>query len=192
MTDLLHQIMAILLSGAVLTSSVLPPAVCHAHSEGGEQHSHRRDDEEPASNDHDYHHHVTAHSDHDEHEHGQPAEESSLNPAGIELAVAHLHFSVAGINFSLPLPTGDRPNGPLAPTRDDAGSLQFVRLTDDTVTVSRVDLSAAVDLSAPAPLLADSSVDPAVQAAYWRCFRNADRVFLCDSARCERSGVLLI
>lgn len=184
--------MAILLSGAVLTSSVLPPAVCHAHAEGGEQHSHRRDHQEPTSNKHTHHHHVTAHSDHDEHDHRQPAEESSLNPAGIELAVAHLHFSVAGLNFSLPLPTGDDPDTPLAPNRDDAGNFQFVRLTDDAVTVSRVDLSAAVDLSARAPLLADSSVDTSAQAACWRCFRNADRAFLCNSARCERSGVLLI
>lgn len=189
MKQLLHSVMTILLSGAVLASSVLPPAVCHAHAGGNRHHSH----DEPASNDHNrdhgHHHHVADDSDHEGHDHQRPANELPQSEAEIELTVAHLHFSIAGFDFSLPLPSDDGSNGP---TSDDAGYLQFVRLTDDTTTVSRVDLSAAVELSTPAPRAFNPSVDAAVQAARWLCARTADRTLLCDSARCERSGVLLI
>ncbi|MDA1165950.1 MAG: hypothetical protein O3B13_22870 [Planctomycetota bacterium] len=194
MKRLFHKAMTILLSGAVLASSVLPPAVCHAHAGGNRHHSHERDHAEPASNDHKHdhghHHHMADDSDHQGQDHERPANELPQCDAEIELAVAHLHLSIAGFDFSLPLPSDDGSNGPLGPTRDDAGYFGIVRLTDDTITVPRVDLSTVIDVSIAAPVVVDSLVDAAVQAARWLCARTADRTLLCDSARCERSGVL--
>jgi len=195
MRRLFHNVMTILLSGAVLASSVLPPAVCHAHSGGDRGHTHGRDHAKLASDDHDHAHkyghpHTTADSRHDEH--GQTAGESTQSGVGIELAAAHLHFSIAGFDYSLPLPCEDGSNGPLTPAGDDAAYFGIVRLTDDTITVARVGLSVVVDLSTPAPLPFDSSVDATAQADRWLCARAADRTLLCDSARCKRSGVLLI
>lgn len=196
MKQLLQNVMTILLSGAVLASSVLPPAVCHAHSGGNRDHAHGRDHGAPDSthhhHDHGHHHHVSDDSDHEGHDHERPANESPRSDAEIELAAAHLHFSIAGFDFSLPLPSDDSSNGPLSPTGHDAGYVGVVRLTDDTITVPRVDLSAVVDVSIVGPLVVDSSVDAAVQAARWLCAWTTDRTLLCDSARCERSGVLLI
>jgi len=198
MKRLLHKAMTILLSGAVLASSVLPPAVCHAHSEGDRSHSHKQDLEQPDSDEHDHGHgHGHQHdgaavSHHDEHRHHEPSEHEDERASGIEPASPHLHFSIAGFDFSLPLPSDDGSDGPLSPTGDNAGCFGILRLTDDTITVPRVDSSKVVELSAPAPLAIDSLVDVGEQTARWRCVRTIDRTLLCDSARCERSGVLLI
>lgn len=196
MKRLLHKAMTILLSGAVLASSVLPPAVCHAHSEGDQPHSHEQGHEHADSDQHDHghghHHDGAAVSDHHEHRHHAPSEhEDEPATGGIESASAHLHFSIAGFDFSLPLPSHDGSDEPLSPLGDNAACFGLVRLTDDTVTVPRVDLTDLVDLSASAPLASASLVDQTQQTARWLCVRAVDRTLLCDSARCERSGVLL-
>ena len=195
MKRLLHKAMTILLSGAVLASSVLPPAACHAHVEGDRPHSHEQSHEQPDSDEHDHEHghqhDAAAISDHHEHHHEPPAHDDESAGGGLEPASAHLHFSIAGVDFSFPLPSHDGSDGPLSPTGDNAGCFGIVRLTDDTVTVPRVDLSDVIDLSTPAPPAIASLVDATQHAARWRCVRAADRTHLCDSARCERSGVLL-
>lgn len=197
MKRLLHKVMTILLSGAVLASSVLPPGVCHAHSEGDRSHSHKLDHEQSDSDEHNHghghHHDDGAFSDHDEHRHHESSEcEDERTAGGIDPALGHLHFSIAGFDFSLPLPSHDGSDGPLSSTGDQAGCFGVVRLTDETITVSRVELSDVIDLPMPAPLAFASLVDATQDAARWRCVRAADRSLLCDSARCERSGVLLI
>ena len=197
MSRLFHSVMTILLSGAVLASSVLPPAVCHAHSGGDRSHSHKQDRRQSDSGLHDHEHghrhDDSAVSDHDEHRHREPSErEDERVTGGIEPALGHLHFSIAGFDFSLPLPSHDVSDGPLSSTGDQAGCFGVVRLTDDTITVPRVELSDVVDLSTPAPLAIAALFDATQHAARWRCILADDRSLLCDSARCERSGVLLI
>jgi hypothetical protein len=197
MKRLLHKVMTVLLSGAVLASSVLPPAVCHAHSEGDRSHSHEQDHEHRDAVEH---HHGHGHnrdgaavSDHDEHRHHEPSEHKDDSATGgIKPALVHLHFSIAGFDFSLPMPGHDGSNGPVSPTGDNAGCFGIVRLTDDTITVPRFEQSDVIDLSTSAPLTIASLVDATQHAARWRCVRATDRTLLCDSARCERSGVLLI
>ncbi|NQV24405.1 MAG: hypothetical protein HQ518_08560 [Rhodopirellula sp.] len=195
---LLHKAMTILLSGAVLASSVLPPAVCHAHSDGDRSHSHQQDHVPPNSDEHDHghghHHDGAAVSRHDEHRHEQSAHEDESAAGGIELAAGHLHFVIAGFDFSLPLslPGDEGSDGPLSPTGDNAGGFRIVRLTGDAATVPRIELSDVIDLSTLAPLATSSLVDQTLQTARWLCVRAVDRTLLCDSARCERSGVLLV
>lgn len=197
MKRLLHKVMTILLSGVVLASTVLPPAVCHAHAEGDRPHSHEHSHERPESDEHDHghghQHDAAAVSHHDEHRHHEPSEhEDERATGGIEPASGHLHFSISGFDFSLPIPSDDGSDGPLSPTGHNAGYFGIVRLTDDTVTVPCVDFADLVNLSASTPLAIASLVDQTPQTARWLCVRAADRTLLCDSARCERSGVLLI
>ena len=196
MRRLFHNVMTILLSGAVLASSVLPPAVCHAHAEGDRPHLHEQDHEQPDSDEadhgHSHHHDGAVVSDHDDNRHERSEQDDQDAVGGVEPASGHLHFSIAGIDFSLPLPSDEGSDGPLSPTGDNAGCFGIVRLTDDTTTVPRVELSDVIDLSTPAPLAIASLVDATPHAARWRCVRAADRTLLCDSARCKRSGVLLI
>tara|TARA_R110002072_G_C7972516_1_gene534950 strand:- start:8834 stop:9382 length:549 start_codon:yes stop_codon:yes gene_type:complete len=182
--------MAILLSGAVLASSVLPPAVCHAHSNGEPSHSHGEDHKhsDPLERGHVHRHETPTDSGHTDHDHSQAANGLLESVRKIKPPVAHLHFAIAGFDFSLPLPSDDGVTGPLTPECYDAGFFGIVRLTDDTITVSQVDLSAVVDVSIAIAVTLGVSVG----AARWNHVRTADRSFLCDSARCERSGVLLI
>lgn len=194
-----HKAITVLLSGAVLASSVLPPAVCHAHVGGDREHSHhdaeadhhadvhpghdRHHDGEADQDEHS--HHSVSHNDRHRHDDGRDDEHEIESPA------AHLHFSIAGFDFSLPLPVDEHSNGPLGPVGDDAVFVGIVRLTDDFTVVSQVDLASVVDVSAADSLTIDVSADEDDGRA--RCLNGrADRIFLCDSARCERSGVLLI
>lgn len=191
MKRLLHKAMTILLSGAVLASSVLPPAVCHAHAEGNRSHSHDGADEEQAADEHHHHgHHHHHHATHSDHKH-DPPEPDDGDGGGSEPAVAHLHFLIAGFDFSWPLPSDNGSSGPLTPATDNAGFLGVGRLTDDTIAVTRIDLSSAVDVSFGHLMTIGASADAGDATARWLRGR-VDRTFLCDSARCERSGVLRI
>lgn len=198
MKQLLHKTITILLSGAVLASASLPPGVCHAHAGGDREHSHHaagaEDHHADARLTHGHHdegdeerhsHHSANHVDPHRHEGSHEDEHEIESPA------AHLHFSIAGFDFSLPLPADGHSNGPLGPVGDEAGFVGIVRLTDDFTVVSQVDLASIVDLSVADVLSVDVSADTGAARARWLNGR-ADRIFLCDSARCERSGVLLI
>lgn len=198
MNQLLHKTMTILLSGAVLASASLPPGFCHAHAGGDREHSHHAAGAG--------HHHVDAQLTHEHHEEGDEERRSHHSPnqddrhrhdgsheeeRGIESPAAHLHFLTAGFDFSLPLPVDGHSDGPLGPMGDDAGFVGIFRLTDDFTVVSQVDLASIVDVSVADVLTIDVSADEDDARARWLKGR-ADRIFLCDSARCERSGVLLI
>lgn len=176
MKRLIHKSMTLLLSAMTLAGSIIPPGIAHAHMGGEEPHSHE-----------------VAHGHHHEHEHRNESdshESSAVDDHGLGDTVPHLHFSIAGCEFSLPLPVRNESNGPLAPLDDD-GDVAVVRLTDDFTIVSQVDLASIVDVSVPDCQTIGASADEDDAGARWLCGR-ADRIFLCDSARCERSGVLLI
>lgn len=196
MKRLLNNVMTILLIVVVLASSALPPAVCHAHSEGTANHSHGRNHAALAANGqpnvHVHHHDVAVHSDDAGRDHTSSERLSQRGDVGIVPAAAHLHILVAGFDFTWPLSNDNGANGPLEPTRDNALHFVMYRFTDDTISVSRVQLSVLVTLSASAPVAAVSLSEAAAQTARWLCVCGADRMLLCDSARCERSGVLLI
>ncbi len=180
MKQLLHRSISLLLTAAVLAGAVLPPAVGHAHVGGDESHSH---EQEHAYDDH-VHHHAHQHVDegHGDDRNGDDVFGSS---------VPHLHLSVAGFNFSLPLPIDGHSHRPFLPMNDDVGVFAVVSLTDDFTIVSQVDLATIVDVSVADVVTSDVSTDEDDARARWLKGR-ADRIFLCDSARCERSGVLLI
>lgn len=193
----LHNLLTTLLSCTVLLAALLPPAVSHVHAVGDQPHSHEAAEQNQHSHSHSHghgHHHENGHPAHhastDDHE--TPSDRDDEGAAATLASTAHIHVTIAGLNFSLPLPSDSGSNTPLMPVDDHGDGNGVFRLTSDTVTVPRVDLSSAIDVSVASPMLVDSVAGLMNAAAQWMQWRATDRVCLCDSARCERSGVLLI
>lgn len=194
MIDFLHKANAVLLSGAVLLSSVLPPAVCHAHVGGDQKHSHHSAERDHRANGHregGHHHDLAPEGDHSHHCDGELGHHGHGDEHGIEHPTTHLHASIAGFDFTLPLPGDGNPHGQYPPVSDNGDIVGVVRLTDDFTVGWQSDLASMVKLSVVDVLTIDVAADKDDARARWLHGR-ADRTFLCDIARCERSGVLLI
>jgi len=170
------------MSSAVLAATLIPPPLCHSHAAADTPHSHAPDqtnspEHEPVageSHSHRDHGHGTAN-----HHHGSAAE-------GLHPEAAHLHLTLIGFAFSLFLPVGSDSHS-LDPTHPKT-LLAVVLADDDVIRASRVELIGAEGVSAAVP--GDTPV--AVSAASSLQVSGIDPLLLCDRARCERSGVLLI
>jgi hypothetical protein len=160
----------------VLAWGVAPPAIRHGH-EGGEDAEHRHEHE--------------AASQHGHHDGGHAGDED-LPTAGVVVSltplrslVVHLHWNFLGVGFSVPVSQDDQPDG-----GDDHARPEMVRLVD----------------SVPTPVVAggDRVSNPLATAAQRRSDRPvfatlpthrsqpAQTAPLCDRARHERSGVLVV
>lgn len=193
MKRMLHKALSLLLTAAVLCGSLLPPAVCHAHVAGDQAHTHSpavTDHRQPVHHDHksdDRHSHDANGRKARAHHHpSDDRDRESTTLSGVEgtrAVSAHLHLSLIGIAASLLVPTGND---------SDALQLQITSLLDDVIPAGRVALPGADDATVAAPQALDVPVETALSAAARLCVRESDRGLLCDSARRERSGVLLI
>jgi hypothetical protein len=164
------------LSALVLAWGIVPPAVRHSH-EGGEDTRHRHD----AVADHGH--------DHGERGHTGDADSapagSDVSPAVLRALVVHLHWSVFGVDFSVPVPEDDQPND----GSNDA-ELAVVRLVDSVPTP-------AIDRNGPASIAPMTVAQLGLESAVvpnppLASFHLTQPVPLCDRARHERSGVLLV
>jgi hypothetical protein len=165
----------LLLSALVLAWGIVPPAVCHGH-EGGEDTTHR--------------HNTVAHQGHDcgNRVHSIDADSQPAgaegSPVVLRSLVVHLHWSLWGVDFSVPVSEDDQPDN-----EGNAAEPVIVRLVDsvptpvtenngftsiDPVTVWQFGLDSAVVQTSSLPLSSRTQSAP-----------------LCDRARHERSGVLL-
>jgi len=183
MARVFHNVTTLLLTAAVLTGSLVTPAVRHSHSEGDRPHSHATDvvDDDPS-----HEHHGHAHGKNDVH--GSRHRHAPNAPVMEELSdqAPHLHISLLGFDFTFP--QEGEPTGP--PVPDDKGRLVVLRITPDVVSNSTVAFADLVDLS-PVPSASAGQNDLEMSPAAKSLVRPIDRILLCDSARCERSGVLL-
>jgi hypothetical protein len=180
---LFHKLMTALLVAAILSGSLLSPAMRHAHAGGGVPHSHTAD---LAGRDRSHEQHRHCHGGHPHtHDDRDASRESSQGHLAED--AAHLHIALLWFDFTLPL-EGDPGEAPL-PVGEE--SLVVLRLTPDAVfsvahvVVEMVDQWTAA--AAPAALR-DAEGLLAVRPPQGR----ADQNLLCDSARGARSGVLLI
>jgi hypothetical protein len=164
------------LSALVLAWGLAPPGIRHGH-EGGEDRSHRHNG---GANDEDHNDGRVLLANGDSRQVG-----SERSPVVLCSLVVHLHWSLLGVDFSVPVSDGDRSdNG------SSSGDPVVVRLVDsvptpalerdrsvncDSVTVQHSGLAADVDQASSL-----TPVGPTPSAP------------LCDRARHERSGVLLI
>ena len=169
--------LSLLLSALVLACGTVPPGFRHAHL-GGADTGHRHGDGRPqtvahhASHEHD--------SDADHREHATVPDTTLLSDF-----VIHLHWRFLGMDFSIPEP--DEP----APGNDDEGTAPpaIVRAMDGIVPATQVGPSFGRVLLAvictPSADVVQNRTPP---------LRSPDfttSIPLCDSARLERTGVLL-
>jgi hypothetical protein len=174
---------ALLLAALTLASGLLPPALGHAHDGGDRSHRHDHDQAH-----HDHRHaspdHVDAHDDgHAEHHRAS----APAGPAVGRLATAHLHIDLGAFGLTIPSPSGS-PEGPGRP----APAGPAIGAADDETIPARIDASR---FAMPWPgSLAIARVDaaPALPSVLRFAASRGTSPPLCDAARHERSGVLLI
>ncbi len=197
MRILLRQSLAIVLSAAVLATAMLPPAVCHTHQGGDVQHAHSATDthshahHSDSSDSHAASHHASGDCDHShERTADHVVKQADDHAHGLEPAVAHRHLLIAGFDFTIPQPAGDGPGRGDGESSSDR--IAVVRLTEDAFVVQSVEPASPFALAG----CFDSSIadlSDANRSALRSLLEAAgDRSLLCDSARFERSGVLLI
>ena len=148
----------------------MPPAVQHAHAQGGQSHSHHT---------HKHHH---PHS----HPHTQQAEQQANLGA---VPTPHLHLTLFGIDFDLPArDSQNTPNDGLSVPGAQAETL--VRLLAPEVVLPSASLVEGLFVSLPS-LASIPTLDTGVAPS--RCGWDIHASLpLCDSARGKRSGVQLI
>ena len=175
-----QRTLSLLLSALVLTWGTVPPGIQHAHV-GGSDSTHRHDHCHEVAH-HDSHDHGSHHHD----SHGEDHKHATVSDVCVlSDFVAHVHLRWLGIQLSLPVPED--------PADGDAGDsvpVVIVLSVDQTVpptgagpSFSRVFLAAicapSADVVRPlAPIPRPPNLVMSIP--------------LCDSARLERSGVLLV
>ncbi len=167
--------MNLLLSALVLAWGIVPPGVQHTHSVGSDTHHQHDDCQEVA--------HHTSHnhdSDDEHHEHG-PVPEASL----LTDFVVHVHWQFLGMEFSMPVPeepVEGNDDGDTVPPAIVRVMSEVVPATQAGPSVGRLFLAAICTPSADVVW----SLEPIPRPP-----NLVTSIPLCDSARLERSGVLL-
>lgn len=173
---LIPTALSVVLSASVLACGITPPAIRHAHH-GGADTNHCHDD--GAKHDSETcHHHEPDGSDHRHEE----AVGTALACLGDSLA--HLHWRIFGLSFCMPTPQDGEHD-------EDGGgtSSALVWLVDELPTLIQTgERSQGVPLAAPPAPGADRV---AAESSPSHHSPPVSAIPLCDSARLERSGVLL-
>jgi len=170
-----RKVLNLLLSALVLAWGMVPPGVQHAHA-GGNNTTHRHDDCHEVA-----HHGSHSHdSDDEHHEHATVPDVSLLADY-----VLHLHWQFLGMEFSMPAPEEPADNG------DDQGTVPpaIVRaMNEEGLTTQAGPSFGRVLLAVPCTPNADvvRNSEPVPRPP-----NLVTSIPLCDSARLERSGVLL-
>lgn len=171
----IHNLVSFLMIGAVLSGSLLSPAVRHAHADGNLPHSHAAD--------------VASRDVHHAHSGGTPHVHKSPDCVKEKLSDRAVHCHVAFLWFDLTLPREGEPSDSQSPFGED--SVVVERVAPEIITKSvtgRTALEHLTWIPSVSAQLGEAAIAPVPQAL----FHPVDRILLCDSARCERSGVLLI
>lgn len=184
MRSLGHLLMTLLLIAVMAIPAMSPPALRHSHADGDKSHQHGAASAERHTHGprhaHSPRHRHSADAAKTKHTHDDRASQSPQSP------VEHLHVFWFGIQFSLPLSAPERSDSP----RPMVSTEQWVPLISEVTLpdafqvgshIPAVDLLTSTELTPR--LTAHSEVRPLPQLA---------AALLCDAARRERSGVLVI
>jgi len=178
MLDRLGRIsLKLLLAAAVLAWTTVPPAIVHSHNDGDDP-AHRHQVRGPH---HDYCHGHDS-SDAADHAHARPA---ALDCVESKTLATHCHWQWLGFWFALPI-SGERGDGE---ENRDLAKVAIVDLADGDGLASATGSALAQAVCQPSPaappgFLPSASTPQGSQ-------RSTSSTPLCDSARLERSGVLL-
>ncbi|MEX0715622.1 MAG: hypothetical protein WD066_03510 [Planctomycetaceae bacterium] len=175
-----ERFLAAAFSTAMLAATIMPPAVGHAHSDGDRPHEHsvaaHDHGAEAAGHAHDHHGEACDHS------HGPVRNvETAKSPP-----VAHRHVWFLFVEWTFPArdSQGTESDGPELPE-----SIRISRLSDAGAVPSAA--TQYLNSGLP-PALIDRLPAPATLAAQNRGERGSEALSLCDAARHECAGVLLI
>jgi hypothetical protein len=167
----------LLISTAVLVWTTMPPAIVHSHRDGDDP-AHRH---EVGTTHHDlHHHHDLAHA--SDHVHARPA---ALDFVESGTPAVHCHWQLLGFWFALPF-SGERNDG-----EDERGmaKVAIVDVADGDGLASPTGIALAQAVCEPCPAASPGLVPLA--STLQGPQRQMSSTPLCDSARLERSGVLL-
>jgi hypothetical protein len=180
----------LLLSVLVLTWGIIPPGVQHVHAGGSDVgHQHQIDQHDA---DHKVGHHGSQghKSDDGHHSDGHHHDTKTSDIRLLADYVCHIHWRLLGVEFSTPVSEkpveGDDDGDTLGPT--------IVRMTSQVVTAGPASLSfGRVLLRANCAPIANvvQSLAPIRCVSKIGMSNVGTSIPLCDSARLERSGVLL-
>jgi len=172
-----RKVMSLLLSALLLAWGLVPPGFQHAHS-GGSDFTHRHDNGREVA-----HSGSHGHDSDDQHHEHAALPDVSLFADYADYAL-HLHWQLLGVEFSMPVsekPVDGNDEGTAPPA--------FVRVMNEVFPVGQAGPSfGRVLLSAICTPSADvvRSLEPVPRSPNF-----VTSIPLCDSARLERSGVLL-
>lgn len=184
MRSLGHILMTLLLIAVMAIPAVSPPALRHSHVDGDKSHSHGAASAERHTHgprhSHSPRHRHSADAAKTKHTHDDRVSHSPQSP------VEHLHVFWFGFQFSLPLSAPEQSGSP----RTTASTEQWVPL------ISEVTLPDASQVGSRIPernFLTPTELTPRLPArTEVRPRQQPAVVLLCDTARRERSGVLVI
>lgn len=166
----------LLLSALVLAWGIVPPAVRHGH-DGGDEPNHR--------------HKAVAHHSHEHGDHDHPSDgasrsvESQVSPSALRGLVFHLHWSFFGVEFSVPMSEDDQ--------SDDARHAAEPAIVRLVASVPAPVLHNSTFMGGFSATGAQPALDLPVGLTSSLTNPNLTRSApLCDRARHERSGVLLV
>ena len=181
-----RNLVTLLLIAVMALSAVSSPALRHSHTDGDQSHQHsvatveHRQDAHACDHKHSTRHHRHADATRTKKPHDERASQSAQSP------VVHLHVFGFGFQSSLPLSDPDRSDSrPSNPGAEEwvplISEISFPNVAQDGSTILAVDLLTPTGLMPRLP--ARSEVRPP---------RESAMALLCDAARRERSGVLVI
>jgi Ni/Co efflux regulator RcnB len=164
----LQKFVCLFLAATMLAGLFASPAIQHTHTDAENSHTHVKHDE------------------HDEHTHNHSHDDSSSDKEDSVLsAMSHLHFNWLGFDFTLPKRPYDSENG---------------EQTDETIVFISANSTEATLLSHFSTFIKPLTFNN-ISGSFTAITANASTAlysgyaeshyFLCDTARGERSGVLL-
>lgn len=179
-----RNLVTLLLIAVMAMPAVSPPALRHRHADGDKSHQHGVATVERSQTSGSRHSHSSQHSHRVETVMAKESHDDRPTPSA-NSPVEHLHVFWFALQSSLPVPAPERSDSP----RSSASTEQWVPL------ISEVTLPDASQVGSHIPafdLLMPTELTPRLPAQSEVRLRQPAVALLCDTARRERSGVLVI
>ena len=165
----------IVLAVGILLGGTVPPGVCHSHEGGALPHRHdgRR---------------VVRHDGDDRHQHEPAGHAHAHDESLVSERAPHVHLNVFGFEITLPIPDRARDDG----QDQQANGPSLVAVVSDSPAIVGQNLNTSSSLLLPPAASPDSFGCARYDCNHSVKSAEACAIPLCDSARRERTGVLVV